>query len=76
MLATTAASRGMQPSALQDRWDGIGIPCGTPEDAAPVISALRQVGVDRYYLQWVDITDTNGLEANIAAMKEAISLAT
>ncbi|HEY7703544.1 MAG TPA: LLM class flavin-dependent oxidoreductase [Acidimicrobiia bacterium] len=74
-LSTTAASRGMQPSALQERWDSIGVPCGTPEDAAPVISALRQAGVDRYYLQWVDITDTTGLEANIAAMKETISLA-
>jgi alkanesulfonate monooxygenase SsuD/methylene tetrahydromethanopterin reductase-like flavin-dependent oxidoreductase (luciferase family) len=74
MLALLAAGRGLDPSEVKARWDRNGVPYGSPEQAAPALAALVGAGVDRYYLQWVDVTETSGLEANIAAMQSAIAL--
>ncbi len=62
-LAAAAASRGESPEDLEARWTAAGIPLGTRERAAATLDGLRRAGVDRYYLQWLDLSDLDSLDA-------------
>lgn len=67
-LAEAASQREMEPDALLDRWAGAGIPAGPPEQVAEELSGLERAGVDRYYIQWLDVDDREGLEMTWAAI--------
>ena len=68
-LMTGAASfRNVTVEALTERWRTAGIPMGTPEEAAPAFAAYEQVGVSKYYLQWLDLTDHRGIDELLAAV--------
>jgi hypothetical protein len=36
---------------------------GTPSQAAETVAGLEAAGVERVYLQWLDLADTEGIEA-------------
>jgi alkanesulfonate monooxygenase SsuD/methylene tetrahydromethanopterin reductase-like flavin-dependent oxidoreductase (luciferase family) len=62
LLADAAAFRKITVDELVERWRRAGIPMGTPGEAGEAIGRLEEVGVDRYYLQWLDLTDRRGVE--------------
>lgn len=68
-LERMAAERDTDPDTLLERWKSNGIPVGPPEEVRATMAALDRAGVDRYYLQWIDLDDREGLETAWAAVK-------
>ncbi len=62
LMAGAARLRNVTVEALTERWQSAGIPMGTPEQAAPAFAAYQQAGVSKYYLQWLDLTDHQGMD--------------
>jgi alkanesulfonate monooxygenase SsuD/methylene tetrahydromethanopterin reductase-like flavin-dependent oxidoreductase (luciferase family) len=71
MLAEAAARRDTEPDRLEQRWTEAGIPLGPPQRLAETIAALQAVGVRRWYLQWLDLSDTTRLPATWEAVSSA-----
>ena len=61
-LGEAAAARQIDPKELLGRWKAAGLPVGTPDQVAETIAGLERAGVSRYYLQWLDVDDRQGLE--------------
>lgn len=69
-LGAAAAERDVEPDALLERWTNAGIPAGAPEQVAEKLAALERIGVNRYYLQWLDLDDRDGLEMTWGAVQD------
>lgn len=69
LMAEAARFRNVTVEALTERWQKAGVPMGMPEQAASAFAAYEEVGVDRYYLQWLDVTDYRGLDALVSAVE-------
>ncbi|MFP5332885.1 MAG: LLM class flavin-dependent oxidoreductase [Acidimicrobiia bacterium] len=69
-LARMASERATDPDSLVDRWKQSGIPVGAPDEVRTALAALERAGVDRYYLQWIDLDDRQGLETTWNAVKD------
>jgi hypothetical protein len=41
---------------------------GFPDQAKGALEALEQVGVKKYYLQWLDLTDHRGVDQLLATV--------
>lgn len=54
-LAWAAAENNLDPDALESRLQARGYPIGTPNQAAETIAALEEAGVERIYVQWLDL---------------------
>ena len=61
-LGRAAAARDTDPDELLSRWKGAGLPVGPPDQVAETMAGLERIGVTRYYLQWLDLDDREGLE--------------
>lgn len=70
-LRRDAAWRGIDESQLRQRVESSGAPHGTPDQVGEALAALAAVGVEKYYLQRLDVTDLEGLEAVWAAVEAA-----
>jgi len=68
-LAAEAASRGVSPEELEERLVDRGVPVGTPSRAAETLAAWEEAGVERYYVQWFDISDLDGFARTIEALR-------
>jgi alkanesulfonate monooxygenase SsuD/methylene tetrahydromethanopterin reductase-like flavin-dependent oxidoreductase (luciferase family) len=68
-IGAAAARRDTEPGELVDRWRQQGIPCGPPDKVAETITDLERVGVSRYYLQWIDLDDIDGLRTTWEALR-------
>lgn len=68
-LAKAAARRDMEPGALEARYRELGIPVGTPSQAAETIAALEEAGVERYYVQWLDLADFEGMTETVDVLR-------
>lgn len=66
-LGRAAAARDMSPDDLEKRYETNGIPVGTPERIAETVAALEEAGVQRWYVQWLDLDDMD-------TMKDTVSL--
>ncbi len=67
-LAIAAASRGITSDQLEKRWTDAGLVIGTSEQAAEKIAALEEAGVERMYVQWIDLDDIEGMKQNFEAL--------
>ncbi len=56
---------GRGPDELEMRWKESGMIFGTPDRAAEAVAALDDAGVDRIYLQWLDLADFDGLASTV-----------
>jgi alkanesulfonate monooxygenase SsuD/methylene tetrahydromethanopterin reductase-like flavin-dependent oxidoreductase (luciferase family) len=56
---------GRRPDELDERWKGSGMIYGTADQAVEAVAALEAVGVERTYLQWLDLADFDGLAATV-----------
>ncbi|MGH8946585.1 MAG: LLM class flavin-dependent oxidoreductase [Acidimicrobiia bacterium] len=60
-LARAAAERDITPKELEDRYVQNGHPVGTPDRVAETVAALEGAGVERIYVQWLDLGDFEGM---------------
>ncbi|HIE21786.1 MAG TPA: LLM class flavin-dependent oxidoreductase [Acidimicrobiia bacterium] len=68
-LAEAAQRRETDPDTLEARYAELGIPVGTPARAAETIAALEEGGVDRYYVQWLDLDDLEGMAETVDVLR-------
>lgn len=64
LLHKEAATRGMSSRQLEERWAKAGLIVGTPSQVADSIAALEDVGVDRMYIQWIDLDDLEAMKSS------------
>ena len=67
-LATAAGSRWITPDELEKRWSEAGLVVGTSAQAAERIAALEEAGVERMYVQWIDLDDLEGMKQTFEAL--------
>ncbi|CAN5836972.1 LLM class F420-dependent oxidoreductase [soil metagenome] len=67
-LAAAASPRGITSDELEKRWTDAGLVVGTTEQAAEQIAALEEAGVDRMYVQWIDLDDLDGMKQTFEAL--------
>jgi alkanesulfonate monooxygenase len=56
---------GMSPAELEEEWNNSGEIFGVPDQAAEKVAALEAAGVERIYLQWLDLADYDGLAETV-----------
>lgn len=62
-LEVAALQRDTTPEDLERRWVDSGTVFGPPGKVAESIAALEEAGVDRIYIQWLDLDDIEGLKS-------------
>ncbi len=67
-LGAAAAKRDVSPAELEEKWKGAGLILGTPIDVAEQIAALDEAGIDRMYVQWIDLDDMDGMKASFEVL--------
>ena len=60
-LGRSAESRGITPKELEERYVNNGFPVGTPDRVAETVANLEEAGVERIYVQWLDLDDYDGM---------------
>jgi alkanesulfonate monooxygenase SsuD/methylene tetrahydromethanopterin reductase-like flavin-dependent oxidoreductase (luciferase family) len=60
-LVAAAGRRNISSDELISRWEKAGLMFGTPGSVREKIAALEEAGVERIYLQWLDLSDYDGL---------------
>lgn len=60
-LVAAAGKRDITRDELISRWEKAGVMFGTPGQVRERIAALEEAGVERIYLQWLDLSDYDGL---------------
>ena len=71
LLAKAASEDGKTPEEVEAMFAERGLPHGTPAQAAETIAALEEVGVEKYYLQWLEVSDLDGFAATVEALHSA-----
>ena len=61
LVSAAAGRRNITNDELTNRWLEAGKLFGTPPQLREQIAALEEAGVERLYLQWLDLTDYDGL---------------
>lgn len=64
-----AAKRGMSGEDLEKRYRDLGYLVGTPGQVAESIAALEEVGVERLYVQWLDLGDLDGMKDTVEIVR-------
>jgi alkanesulfonate monooxygenase SsuD/methylene tetrahydromethanopterin reductase-like flavin-dependent oxidoreductase (luciferase family) len=64
-LARSAAKRDIQPKELEDRYVNNGFPVGTPDRVSETVAALEDAGVERIYVQWLDLDDLDTMKETV-----------
>jgi alkanesulfonate monooxygenase SsuD/methylene tetrahydromethanopterin reductase-like flavin-dependent oxidoreductase (luciferase family) len=68
-LGELATRRGTTPAELEATFVAEGVPMGTPSRVAETLAALEEVGVERWYVQWLDLADLDGFASTIEAIR-------
>ncbi len=56
-LEEAATARGLSAEDLEERYLSAGVPVGGPQRVAETVAALGEAGVDKWYVQWIDLDD-------------------
>ena len=70
-LAKAADARGITPKELEDRYVNNGFPVGTPDRVAETVSGLDEAGVERIYVQWLDLDDLDTMKDTVDIVRNA-----
>jgi alkanesulfonate monooxygenase len=68
-LASAAGARDMSPGDLEKRYVDNGIPVGTPDRVAETVAALEEAGVQRWYVQWLDLDDLDTMKDTVSIVR-------
>ena len=64
-LSKSAESRGITTKELEDRYVSNGFPIGTPKRVAETVESLEEAGVERIYVQWLDLDDLDTMKDTV-----------
>ncbi len=70
-LERAAAKRGMTPEELEERYRSLGLIVGTPAEVSETIAALEEAGVERLYIQWLDLSDLDTMKDTVSIVRGA-----
>jgi alkanesulfonate monooxygenase SsuD/methylene tetrahydromethanopterin reductase-like flavin-dependent oxidoreductase (luciferase family) len=68
-LLGAAGRRNISTEALISRWETAGVLFGTRSQITEKMAALEDAGVERMYLQWLDLADYDGLARMLELMR-------
>lgn len=68
-LDAAAAKRDVSSEDLEGRWEKAGFIVGHKQRAAEKIAALDEAGIDRMYVQWIDLDDMDGLKSTFEVLE-------
>ena len=68
-LGVAASKRGVSPADVESRYVSNGFPVGTPERVAETIASLEEAGVDRVYVQWLDLDDLDTMRDTVEIVR-------
>ncbi|HEX6299025.1 MAG TPA: LLM class flavin-dependent oxidoreductase [Acidimicrobiia bacterium] len=68
-LARAASRRDTSPDDLEKRYSDNGLFVGTPDRVAESVAALEEAGVQRIYLQWLDLDDLGGMRDTVSIVR-------
>lgn len=68
-LLEAAARRDISREDLISRWEKAGVLFGTSGQVKEKIAALEEAGVERVYLQWLDLSDYDGLARTLELVR-------
>jgi alkanesulfonate monooxygenase SsuD/methylene tetrahydromethanopterin reductase-like flavin-dependent oxidoreductase (luciferase family) len=68
-LGMWASKREMTPDVAEKTFIERGLLVGTPDRIAEQIAALEEAGVQRVYLQWLDLDDLEGMRDTVDAVR-------
>lgn len=68
-LTQRAAKRDMSVEDYEARLIDNGIPVGTPDRVAETMAALEDAGVQRFYVQWIDLDDPDGMRETVSIVR-------
>lgn len=68
-LARAAAKRKITPKELEDRYTQNGFPIGTPDRVADAVAGLEEAGVERIYVQWLDLDDLDTMKDTVDVVR-------
>ena len=64
-----AAERGITGEDLEERYAANGYLVGTPGRVAESLTALEEVGLDRLYVQWLNLDDQDGMRDTVEIVR-------
>lgn len=70
-LAKAAEARGITSQELEDRYVSNGFPVGTPTRVAETVAGLEEAGVERIYVQWLDLNDLDTMKDTVDIVRNA-----
>ena len=70
-LAKAASEGPLGPDELEERLITLGYPVGTPDQAAETVAALEEAGVERFYVQWLDLDDSERMFETVDILRGA-----
>lgn len=68
-LSAAAGVRNTSPEELEKRYADNGLLVGTPDRVAETVAALTDAGVQRVYVQWLDLDDLEGMKQAVAVIR-------
>lgn len=68
-LGKAAATRDVAPEDFEKRLVDNGMLVGTPERVAETVAALEEAGVDRIYIQWLDLNDLDTMRDTVSIVR-------
>lgn len=60
---------GRSPEEIEARYGEMGAILGTPNRVAEAVAGLAVAGVERIYLQWLDLSDLEGVDAMLDVIR-------
>jgi alkanesulfonate monooxygenase SsuD/methylene tetrahydromethanopterin reductase-like flavin-dependent oxidoreductase (luciferase family) len=69
VLEATASAVGRPPERIEERWKAAGLPVGPPDEVRETIASLERVGVEKLYVQHLDLSDLAPLEAVFSVLE-------
>ena len=69
MLEARQSAVGRPPEQIEERWKAAGLPIGHPDEVRETIASLERVGVEKLYVQHLDLADLAPLEAVVSVLE-------
>ncbi|HEU4895823.1 MAG TPA: hypothetical protein VFT85_08300, partial [Acidimicrobiia bacterium] len=69
-LARAASRRGISHEDMEKRFVDNGLLVGTADRAAETVAALAEAGVERIYVQWLDLSDLDGMRETMTVVRD------
>lgn len=68
-LAKAASKRDLSPEEYEQRFTERGYIVGTPDRVHESVAALEEAGVERIYVQWLDLSDLDGMKETVSIVR-------